>query len=75
MRAGERGRGGDRQERQAGAGEAAEIARAVDRHLERGDAWMALSIPNRYGESVAAGRPVTLQVLADGGVRAVGMCG
>jgi ABC-2 type transport system permease protein len=38
----------------------------VDRHLERGDAWMALSIPNRYGESVAAGRPVTLQVLADG---------
>ena len=39
---------------------------AVDRHLERGDAWMALSIPNRYGESVAAGRPATLQVLADG---------
>jgi ABC-2 type transport system permease protein len=40
--------------------------RDVDRHLERGDAWMALSIPNRYGESIAAGRPVTLQVLADG---------
>jgi drug efflux transport system permease protein len=40
--------------------------RAVDRHLERGDAWMALSIPTRYGENVAAGRPATLQVLADG---------
>jgi ABC-2 type transport system permease protein len=39
---------------------------AVDRHLERGDAWMALSIPPRYGENVAAGRPATLQVLADG---------
>ena len=39
---------------------------AVDRHLERGDAWMALSIPARYGESLAAGRPATLQVLADG---------
>ena len=38
----------------------------VDRYLERGDAWMALSIPARYGESVAAGRPATLQVLADG---------
>ncbi len=40
--------------------------RAVDRHLERGDAWMALSIPTGYGENVAAGRPVTLQLLADG---------
>ena len=39
---------------------------AVDRHLESGDAWMALSIPARYGEDVAAGRPATLQVLADG---------
>jgi ABC-2 type transport system permease protein len=40
--------------------------RAVDRHLERGDAWMALSIPTRYGENVAAGRPVSLQLIADG---------
>ena len=39
---------------------------AVDRYLERGDAWMALSIPTRYGESVDAGRSATLQVIADG---------
>ena len=38
----------------------------VDRYLESGDAWMALSIPANYGESVAAGRPATLQVVADG---------
>ncbi len=38
----------------------------VDRYLETGEAWMALSIPARYGENVAAGRPATLQVLADG---------
>ena len=38
----------------------------VDPHLERGTAWMALSIPAHYGENVAAGRPATLQVLADG---------
>jgi len=38
----------------------------VDRYLETGEAWMALSIPVRYGENVAAGRPATLQVLADG---------
>jgi ABC-2 type transport system permease protein len=30
--------------------------RQVDRYLESGDAWMALSIPANYGESVAAGR-------------------
>lgn len=41
-------------------------ARDVDRHLESGDAWMALSIPANYGRSVAAGRPTTLQVVADG---------
>ena len=40
--------------------------RQVDRYLESGDAWMALSIPANYGESVAAGRPATLQVVADG---------
>ena len=38
----------------------------VDRYLESGDAWMALAIPPRYGENVAAGRPATLQVVADG---------
>ena len=38
----------------------------VDRYLESGRAWMALSIPARYGESVATGRPATLQVVADG---------
>ncbi len=40
--------------------------RQVDRYLESGDAWMALSIPANYGGSVAAGRPATLQVVADG---------
>jgi ABC-2 type transport system permease protein len=38
----------------------------VDRYLESGNAWMALSIPPRYGERVALGRPATLQVVADG---------
>jgi len=40
--------------------------RDVDRYLESGDAWMALSIPTSYGERVLAGRPATLQVVADG---------
>ena len=40
--------------------------REVDRYLERGDAWMALSIPAHYGESLGTGRPASLQVLADG---------
>jgi len=40
--------------------------RDVDRYLEAGDAWMALSIPAAYGQSVAAGIPTTLQVVADG---------
>ncbi|HOG27644.1 MAG TPA: ABC transporter permease [Vicinamibacterales bacterium] len=38
----------------------------VLRDIETRRAWMALSIPPEYGESVAAGRPVTLQVVADG---------
>src|SRR5213595_868590 len=29
----------------------------VDPYLERGDAWMALSIPPRYGENIAGSRP------------------
>ena len=41
-------------------------AREVDRYLESGEAWMALSIPMKYGADVAAGRPATLQVVADG---------
>ena len=41
-------------------------AREVDRYLESGDAWMALSIPSGYGRDVAAGRSATLQVVADG---------
>ena len=40
--------------------------REIDRYLESGDAWMALSIHSSYGESIAAGRPTTLQVVADG---------
>jgi ABC-2 type transport system permease protein len=38
----------------------------VDRHLQRGDAWIALAIPTGYGAALQAGRPVTLQVVADG---------
>lgn len=38
----------------------------VDPYLERGTAWMALAIPSRYGENIAAGRPSTLQMVADG---------
>ena len=40
--------------------------RDVDRYLEGGEAWMALSIPSDYGRSIAAGSPATLQVVADG---------
>ncbi|HXW06193.1 MAG TPA: ABC transporter permease [Vicinamibacterales bacterium] len=35
-------------------------------YLERGRAWLALSIPAGYGASLAAGRAVTLQLVADG---------
>ena len=38
----------------------------VDPYLEGGTAWMALSIPPRYGEDLGAGRPVSLQIVADG---------
>jgi ABC-2 type transport system permease protein len=41
-------------------------AREIDRYLERGEAWMALSIPANYGARVDAGRSATLQVIADG---------
>jgi ABC-2 type transport system permease protein len=39
---------------------------AIEPYLERGRAWMALSIPTGYGSEVAASRPATLQVIADG---------
>ena len=38
----------------------------VDEYLERGRAWMVLSIPRGYGADVASGRASTLQVIADG---------
>jgi ABC-2 type transport system permease protein len=38
----------------------------IDPWLERGDAWLALSVPADYGTSVRNGTPVTLQVVADG---------
>ena len=38
----------------------------VEPYLERGRAWLALSIPAGYGVQVATGIPVTLQVIADG---------
>ena len=38
----------------------------VEDHLEHGTAWMALSIPPGFGESLSAGRPDTVQVIADG---------
>jgi ABC-2 type transport system permease protein len=34
--------------------------------LERGDAWMALSIPPQYGDAVKRGDTATIQVIADG---------
>ena len=39
---------------------------AVDAYFERGRAWMALTIPAGFGESIGRGRPQTVQVLADG---------
>jgi ABC-2 type transport system permease protein len=38
----------------------------VEPYLERGRAWLALSIPTSYGADVANGTPVALQVIADG---------
>jgi ABC-2 type transport system permease protein len=34
--------------------------------IEHRDAWMGLSIPPQYGNMVAGGHPVTVQVIADG---------
>jgi ABC-2 type transport system permease protein len=38
----------------------------IDEWLERGDAWMALSIPPGYGDAVARRETATIQVVADG---------
>ena len=38
----------------------------VDTYLERGQAWLALSIPHGYGVSLGRGQPTTVQVIADG---------
>lgn len=38
----------------------------VDPYIERGEAWLAIAIPSDYGDNVAAGRPVRLQLVADG---------
>jgi ABC-2 type transport system permease protein len=39
---------------------------AIDRWLDRGDAWMALSIPADYGRTIEKGQRATVQVVADG---------
>jgi ABC-2 type transport system permease protein len=38
----------------------------IDAYLDSGRAWMALTIPARYGERLRAGVPVLVQVVADG---------
>ncbi len=38
----------------------------IGEYLDSGRAWMALSIPRGYGESVRTGRPAVVQAVADG---------
>jgi ABC-2 type transport system permease protein len=38
----------------------------IDAYLDGGRAWMAVAIPAAYGERVRTGRPVSVQVVADG---------
>jgi ABC-2 type transport system permease protein len=40
--------------------------RDVDPYLQRGDAWLAMVIPQGYGSAVTTGEPVALQLVADG---------
>jgi ABC-2 type transport system permease protein len=40
--------------------------REVDPFLQRGDAWIALAIPQGYGAALGAGEPIAVQVVADG---------
>jgi ABC-2 type transport system permease protein len=42
------------------------VVNEVEPYLERGRAWLALSIPTGYGTQVASGDPAVLQVIADG---------
>jgi ABC-2 type transport system permease protein len=42
------------------------VVNEVEPYLERGRAWLALSIPTGYGTRVASGDPAVLQVIADG---------
>jgi ABC-2 type transport system permease protein len=38
----------------------------IDAYLERGRAWMALSIPRGYGQAIGSRTPAIVQVVADG---------
>jgi ABC-2 type transport system permease protein len=38
----------------------------IDSYLDRGDVWMALSIPPDYGRKVASNRSTAIQIVADG---------
>ena len=38
----------------------------IEPYLERGRAWLALSIPVGYGADISSRRPVTVQLVADG---------
>ena len=38
----------------------------VDPALERGEAWLALVIPSGFGDAITAGRPQSVQIIADG---------
>jgi len=38
----------------------------IDSYLDSGRAWMALTVPAKYGARVRAGTPTTVQVVADG---------
>ena len=46
--------------------EVAESLAGVDEHLERGTAWLVLTIPTGYGRRIEQGRPTRVQVIADG---------
>lgn len=38
----------------------------IEPFLEQGTAWLAFSIPSGYAEQLQSGRPVTVQIVADG---------
>jgi ABC-2 type transport system permease protein len=38
----------------------------IDPYLDRGAAWIAVAVPPGYGEALGAGRPQTVQIVADG---------